>query len=218
MIMTGTTVAGTTSESELANVRTPLQLTDRVFITVGGVTYKGTLANVLAYISANIDLSAYVTTASIVNVLTSTSTTVPVSAAQAKVLKDLIDTLTTAVGLKLDSSAASTTYATIANQRYSFNQQSGTTYTIALADVTANGQVIVELSNGSFTDCTVPTPTSLGVTAGDSVHVSITGAYAAQKLLAGSGATLTGNALFSFQYETKTLIAKDSTTWKVVGG
>jgi len=120
--------------------------------------------------------------------------------------------------LTLTNTDATTTTVTVTGRRYSFNVQSGTTYTIAAADVTPDGIVIIELSNGSFTDCTVPTPTSLGVTAGDSVNVSITGAYAAQKLLAGSGATLVGNALFSTQYETKTLVAKDSTTWKVVGG
>lgn len=102
--------------------------------------------------------------------------------------------------------------------RYSFIGIADTTYSLEAVYVTPIGRIILEFSNPAFTDCTIPTPTSLGVTAGDSVNVSITGAYAAQKLLAGSGATLVGNALFSFQHETKTLIAKDSTTWKVVGG
>ncbi|WP_438979600.1 hypothetical protein [Polynucleobacter sp.] len=53
-------------------------------------TYKVTAETLLAWAQAGL-----VTTSSIVNVLTSTSTNVPVSAAQAKILKDLIDTLTT---------------------------------------------------------------------------------------------------------------------------
>jgi hypothetical protein len=91
--MPSVNIEDTTSESELTAVRIPLQTSDRVFITIGDVTYRGTLANLLAFVVANFNLSAYVTTASIVNVLTSTSATVPASANTVKALKDLIDAI-----------------------------------------------------------------------------------------------------------------------------
>lgn len=93
-------IEDTTSESELTSVRTPLQTSDRVFITINDITYRGTLANLLAFITANFDLSAYVTTASIINVLTSTSATVPASAGTVKALKDLIDAINTSLSDK----------------------------------------------------------------------------------------------------------------------
>lgn len=98
-------VEDTIAIGSMTAIRTPLQGTDIVFITIGEITYKGTLANILAYLSANIDLSAYVQVSSIVSTLTSTATNVPSSASTVKTLKDLIDALTTVVGGKLDASA-----------------------------------------------------------------------------------------------------------------
>lgn len=98
--MPSVSIEDTTSESALIVVRTPLLSTDRVFLTVGSVTYKGTLADILVFIADNFDLSAYVTTESIVNVLTSTSATVPASAGTVKALKDLIDTINTSLADK----------------------------------------------------------------------------------------------------------------------
>jgi len=98
--MPSVNIEDTTSESELTSVRTPLETTDRVFITINDITYRGTLANLLAFITTNFDLSAYVTTASIINDLTSTSETVPASANTVKALKDLIDTINTSLSDK----------------------------------------------------------------------------------------------------------------------
>lgn len=63
--MPSVSIEDTTSESALTAVRTPLLSTDRVFLTVGSVTYKGTLADILAFIDSNIDLSAYATISSV---------------------------------------------------------------------------------------------------------------------------------------------------------
>ena len=117
----------------------------------------------------------------------------------------------------LTSSTAASTYLTIANSRFTLETITGTTYTLAANKVTSNGRYVLEFSDNAFTSLTLPTPTSLGVTTGDSVQVRITGTYAAQTLVAGSGATIEGTAEFNAQWHTKTLIAKSSTAWSVVG-
>ena len=106
---------------------------------------------------------------------------------------------------------------TVANSRFTLETITGTTYTLAANKVTSNGRYVLEFSDNAFTSLTLPTPTSLGVTTGDSVQVRITGTYAAQTLVAGSGATIEGTAEFNAQWHTKTLIAKSSTAWSVVG-
>ena len=116
----------------------------------------------------------------------------------------------------LTTSTASTTYLSIANSRYQFVSDAGTTYTVPASAVTANGNTIIELSNNSLTSITVNPSTATGKTAGDSVNISITGTYTAQALVA-SGVTLQGDLTFSYQYETKTLVYKGSNVWKVVG-
>ena len=117
----------------------------------------------------------------------------------------------------LTTSSASSTYATIANQRYTFVSDASATYIVPASAVTENGRTIIDLSNNSLTSITINTATGTGKTSGDSVNISITGTYAAQVLAAGAGVTLQGDLTFSYQYHTKTLIYKGSDTWKVVG-
>ena len=117
----------------------------------------------------------------------------------------------------LTSSTAALTYLTIANSRFTLETITGTTYTLAANKVTSNGRYVLEFSDNAFTSLTLPTPTSLSLTTGDSVQVRITGTYSAQTLVAGSGATIEGTAEFNAQWHTKSLIAKSSTVWTVVG-
>jgi len=135
-------------------------------------------------------------------------------------LKTFITTgyaLTSSLSSYLTTSEASTTYLSIANSRFVLETITGTTYTLAGSKVTSNGRYVLEFSDNAFTSLTLPTPTSLNVTTNDSVQVRITGTYAAQTLVAGSGATIEGTAAFNAQWHTKTLIAKSSTVWTVVG-
>jgi len=107
----------------------------------------------------------------------------------------------------------------LADVRYVFLNDSTTsltTYTVPASAVTAVGRTIIELSNNSLTSITINAATGTGKSVGDSVNVSITGAYAAQ-VLVGSGATLEGDLTFSYQHQTKTLIYKGSNNWKIVG-
>lgn len=117
----------------------------------------------------------------------------------------------------LTSATAETTYTSIANSRYQFVSNSGTTYTVLASAVTANGNTIITLSNDLLTRITVNTATATGKTAGDSVTISITGTYADQILFA-SGVTLNGTLEFSANAKIKTLIYRGSDVWSVLGG
>ena len=152
----------------------------------------------------------------VVDGLTSTSATDALSAKQGKVLNDRLETIEDNQSNYLTTSTASSTYATVANQRYTFVSDSNTTYTVPASAVTENGRTIIDLSNNSLTSITINAATGTGKTSGDSVNISITGTYGAQ-VLVGSGVTLQGDLTFSYQYQTKTLIYKGSNTWKVVG-
>lgn len=117
----------------------------------------------------------------------------------------------------LSASTAATTYLSIANSRYQFVSNSGTTYTVPASAVTANGNTIITLSNDLLTRITIDTSTSTGKTAGDSVTIHITGTYAEQLLFA-SGVTLNGTLAFSANAKIKTLIYRGSNVWTVLGG
>ena len=117
----------------------------------------------------------------------------------------------------LSATTAATTYLSIANSRYQFVSDAGTTYTVLASAVTANGNTIIELSNNSLTDITINAATATGKTAGDSVTISITGTYAAQLLVA-DGVTLNGTLAFSANAKIKTLIYRGSNVWTVLGG
>lgn len=117
----------------------------------------------------------------------------------------------------LSASTATTTYLSIANSRYQFVSNSGTTYTVPASAVTANGNTIINLSNNLLTRITINTSTSTGKTAGDSVTIHITGTYADQLLFA-SGVTLNGTLAFSANAKIKTLIYRGSDVWSVLGG
>jgi hypothetical protein len=117
----------------------------------------------------------------------------------------------------LTTSTAASTYQTIANSRYQFVSDSGSTYIVPASAVTENGRTIIELSNNSLTSITINADTGTGKVAGDSVTIHITGTYAAQELEA-SGVTLNGTLAFSANAKIKTLIYRGSNTWTVLGG
>ena len=117
----------------------------------------------------------------------------------------------------LSAATAATTYLSIANSRYQFVSNAGTTYIVPASAVTANGNTIIELSNNSLTNIKINAATSTGKTAGDSVTIHITGTYAAQILVA-DGVTLNGTLAFSANAKIKTLIYRGSDVWTVLGG
>ena len=133
-------------------------------------------------------------------------------------VKTLLSALKTFIASDfLTSSTATTTYLSIANSRYQFVTDAGTTYTVLASAVTANGNTIIELSNNSLTSITINAATATGKTAGDSVTIVITGTYAAQLLVA-DGVTLNGTLAFSDNAKIKTLIYRGSNVWTVLGG
>lgn len=101
--------------------------------------------------------------------------------------------------------------------RYSINAQTGTTYTVVAADVTAVGRVIVKCTNAAAITVSIPTPSNLGATTGDSFNIR-QGSTGGLTLTGTGGATLEGSTTTTAQHETKTVIATSDTDWLVVGG
>ena len=102
--------------------------------------------------------------------------------------------------------------------RYNFiSYTNSIPYTIPASAVTEGGRTIIELSSSLLTNINVANTTSAAKSIGDSVHVSVTGAITSPVTLGGSGAALEGDPIFSFQYQTKTLIYKGSNVWKIIG-
>jgi hypothetical protein len=94
------------------------------------------------------------------------------------------------------------------------NQQSGTTYTLALADVNK----LVELSNASAITLTVPTNATLaGFNVGDQINLLQTGA--GQVTVGGAGVTINGTPGLKLraQWSSATLIKRATDTWVLVG-
>jgi len=99
---------------------------------------------------------------------------------------------------------------------YVFNAQTGTSYTLTASDWTPPGKKIVTCTNAGSITVTCDTPTSLGVSVGESVTI-VQGGAGIVTLSAGSGATLTGTAVFTTENEAKTLIAVSATEMRVIG-
>lgn len=94
------------------------------------------------------------------------------------------------------------------------NAQTGTTYTVTAADVAS----LVTLTNAAAITVTLPTPTSLGVTAGMPIDFAVLGAGMAT-FTAGAGATVnaTPSAVTRAQYSAVTAVAISTTAWLLVG-
>lgn len=142
-----------------------------------------------------------------------------------KLAFDVVQTLTTqqknnvfaSLGLGSIATANASDYLSVADSRYVINTLVGTSYAVQASDVTTNGRVVVDSTNGGATAITIQSPANLGKQIGDSVNVRQSGAGTVTITGIG-GAVLQGNGVFAAQYETKTLIAKTSAIWMVVGG
>lgn len=120
------------------------------------------------------------------------------------------------LGLGTMATAASADYLSLANARFSLNNQTGATYDLVAADVTANGRVLVTCTHAVGVTVNVGTPLSLGASVGDSVTV-VQGGVGVVTIAATGAAVLTGTAVFTRQNEAKTMIAISSTTWRLLG-
>lgn len=130
-------------------------------------------------------------------------------------------TITTALGNKLDSSTASSTYAPLSSPTItslksinSFVTKSSTSNTLALSDF---GNLI-KISNASSNTLTVPTNASVAFTIGSEINLVQIGA--GQTTVVGdTGVTVrSSNGLkFRAQYSSATLIKIDTDEWLLVG-
>jgi hypothetical protein len=96
------------------------------------------------------------------------------------------------------------------------NTRTTAAWTVIAGEVTPHGKYIVSVVHGSACSCELPTPASLGKTAGDKVNI-MQGGAGTLTITDGSGASHVGNPVFAAQYEIKTAIALDGSTWLLAG-
>ena len=128
---------------------------------------------------------------------------------------DAIEALEAKVGV--DSSAVTTSHEYRINsiEELNTNEQTGTTYTLALTD---DGKV-VEMNNASANTLTVPPNSSVAFPVGSQILVLQTGA-GQTTVAAGAGVTVNskdGNLKLSAQWCAATLIKRATDVWVVVG-
>ena len=122
-----------------------------------------------------------------------------------------------AVGLNTDVEASiDAVESDVANiNQLQKNEQTGTTYTLALTD----GGKIVEMNNASANTLTVPPNSSVAFPVGSQILVVQTGS-GQTTLTAGAGVTINskdGNLKLSAQWCAATLIKRAADVWLVVG-
>ncbi len=102
------------------------------------------------------------------------------------------------------------------NARVIFNTQTGTTYTLVLAD--AAPQTVVTMNNVAANTLTVPPNSSVAFAVGTEIHVSM---YGAGVTTIAPGAAVTINTpstlVLSGQWATVTLIKTATDTWLLMG-
>lgn len=91
---------------------------------------------------------------------------------------------------------------------------SGNAYTVVGTDVSASGNKIIKLTNPTTIAVTLPIPSSLAASIGDSFNIRQGGAGG----ITLSGSTISGATSTSAIDATITLIAESSSSWMVVGG
>ena len=128
---------------------------------------------------------------------------------------DAIGALEAKVGVNGSAVTTSHEYRINSIEELNTNEQTGTTYTLALTD---DGKV-VEMNNASANTLTVPPNSSVAFPVGSQILVLQTGA-GQTTLAAGVGVTVNskdGNLKLSAQWCAATLIKRATDVWVVVG-
>jgi len=128
---------------------------------------------------------------------------------------DAIEALQAKVGVNGSAVTTSHEYRINSIEELNTNEQTGTTYTLALTD---DGKV-VEMNNASANTLTVPPNSSVAFPVGSQILVLQTGA-GQTTLAAGAGVTVNskdGNLKLSAQWCAATLIKRATDAWVVVG-
>ena len=149
------------------------------------------------------------------NPTSSDSLNSPSHSAQHANVNDAVEALQVKVGV--DSSAVTTSHEYRINsiEELNTNEQTGTTYTLALTD---DGKV-VEMNNASANTLTVPPNSSVAFPVGSQILVLQTGA-GQTTLAAGAGVTVNskdGNLKLSAQWCGVTLIKRATDVWVAIG-
>lgn len=96
------------------------------------------------------------------------------------------------------------------------NTHTTAAWVVTAGEVSSQGKYIASVVHSGACTCELGTPTSLGASPGDKVNI-MQGGAGTLTITDGSGAAHVGNAVFTTQYEIKTAIALDGTTWLLAG-
>lgn len=133
-----------------------------------------------------------------------------VDATELGYLDGVTSSVQTQIDSKLATSTAASTYQTAA---LSTNAQTGTSYTLVLADA---GK-LVELNNAAAITLTIPTNASVAFPVGTQVNILQTGA--GQVTVSGAGVTINGTPGLKLrtQWASATLVKRGTDTWVIMG-
>lgn len=121
---------------------------------------------------------------------------------------------TTATGTEMASVLAEGEYVLTADLRTEVLNHVTSSWVVPASEVTPAGKCISQVSHSTACDCVLGTPLSLGAESGDKIHIMQGGAGT---LTITGLATYIGNPVFSAQYEIKTAVALNDTTWLLLG-
>lgn len=117
----------------------------------------------------------------------------------------------------VSAAVAGTDYIAPDDLRTVVNTRTTAAWTVLAGEVTPHGKYLVSVVHSGACTCELPSPTSLSKSPGDKVNIMQGGAGALTITDGAGGATHVGNAVFAAQYEIKTAIALDGTTWLLAG-
>ena len=117
----------------------------------------------------------------------------------------------------VSAAVAGTDYIAPDDLRTVVNTRTTAAWTVQASEVTPHGKYIVSVVHSGACTCELPSPSSIGRAAGDKVNIMQGGAGTLTITDGSGGASHVGNAVFAAQYEIKTAIALDGTTWLLAG-
>jgi hypothetical protein len=116
----------------------------------------------------------------------------------------------------VSAAVSGTDYIAPDDLRTVVNTRTTAAWTVLAGEVTPHGKYLVSVVHSGACSCELLTPTTLGKSPGDKVSI-MQGGAGTLTITDGSGASHVGNAVFAKQYEIKTAIAIDGSSWLLAG-